>query len=115
MRANRWFQGATDQDNDQRDPSHFRCNVRKRAKGKDTLTHRLAGGLQRNNGYHAFLWYEILHVEMGRFGMYPFAQILQDKIARFLFELHDKEFQTVNLPARILKNFKEFYSFNMVE
>ena len=57
-----------------------------------------SGARQRNIGYEALLWYEILSGEVRGLGTYPFAQILPDKIARFLFDFHHKEFRSLELP-----------------
>ena len=78
--------------------SDIRCNIWERAKVRKNITHRLSSGSQRNIGYYALLWYEILHGEVGPFGTYTFSQILPDKIARFLFEFHGKEFRALGLP-----------------
>jgi hypothetical protein len=67
-------------------------------KGQEKHTHSLAGGGAHNLSYYAFLWYEVLHGDMDPFGHYPYAQILPDKIAGFLYEFHDSEFRTLGLP-----------------
>ncbi len=104
MRADRWFQDSPGDDDQHRESSsHIGCNILKQAKDRENRTHRLAGEGTHNLGYYAFeaafLWYEILHGDIGQFGTYSLAQILPDKIARFLFEFHASDFQTLGLPA----------------
>ena len=62
------------------------------------MTHRLESGAKRNVGFDSLLWYEILRNEVGSYGKYSFASILPDKIARFLFKFHGKEFRTLDIP-----------------
>ena len=103
LRADRWFQSA-----DVDGGSHsgcgrpacevISCTIWERAKIRRNMTHRLASGARRDVGYHSFLWYEVLHNEVGAYGMYSFALILPAKIARFLFEYHCKEFRTLGIP-----------------
>ncbi len=100
--ADRWFQSADDADDGHGSQSRacegISCNIWERAKIRTNMTHRLASGSRRDVGYDAFLWYEVLHNEVGAYGVYSFASILPDKIARFLFEYHCKEFQTLGIP-----------------
>jgi hypothetical protein len=78
----------------------FTRTVREGEDVRKNITHRLSSGSQRNIGYYqyALLWYEILHGDVGLFSTYTFSQTLPDKIARFLFEFHGKEFRALGLP-----------------
>jgi hypothetical protein len=51
-----------------------------------------------NLGYHAFIWETILHGNAGEFGKYTILKYLQDKIARFLYEYHDSDYISLELP-----------------
>ena len=76
----------------------FTRSVREGEDVRKNITHRLSSGSQRNIGYYALLSYEILHGDVCPFGTYTFSQILPDKIARFLFEFHGKQFRALGLP-----------------
>ena len=100
LRASRWFRSDAEHGGTQRSTqANISCNIWERAKVRRNITHRLISGARhRNIGYEAVLWYEILFGEVRGLGTYPFAQILPDKIARFLFEFHHKEFRSMELP-----------------
>ena len=51
-----------------------------------------------NLGYHAFVWETILHGNAGEFGKYTILKYLPDKIARFLYEFHDSDYASLDLP-----------------
>ena len=62
------------------------------------LVHNLAGGGSHNLGYHAFIWETVPHGNAGEFGKYTIQKYLQDKIARSLYEYHNADFLSLDLP-----------------
>jgi hypothetical protein len=60
--------------------------------------HNLAGGGSHNLGYYAFMWETILHCNAGEFGKCTILNYLPDKIAQFLYEYHDSDFLSLDLP-----------------
>ncbi len=73
-------------------------NIWNRAKVRQYLTHKLAGGGNHNSGYHAFRWDSMLHGNAGEFGKYAVLSVLPAKIALFLYEYHDTSYISLGLP-----------------
>jgi hypothetical protein len=60
--------------------------------------HNLVGGGSHNLGYHAFIWATILHGNAIESGKYPILKYLPDKIAQFLYEYHNSDYLSLELP-----------------
>ena len=100
LRADRWYQHAPESaaTSTSGDFAGIRINIWNRAKVRRFLLHSLAGGGSHNLGYHAFVWETILHGNAGEFGKYTILKYLPDKIARFLYEYHDSDYVSLELP-----------------
>ncbi len=100
LRADRWYQQAPDSEpkSTSGDFAGIRINIWNRARVRRFLIDSLAGGDSHNLGYHAFIWETILHGNAGEFGKYTILKYLPDKIARFLYEFHDTDYVSLDLP-----------------
>jgi hypothetical protein len=100
LRADRWYQyaPASDSKSTSGDVAGIPINIWNRAKIRRFLIHSLAGGGSHSLGYHAFIWETILHGSAGEFGEYTILKCLPDKIARFLYEYHDSDYVSLDLP-----------------
>jgi hypothetical protein len=100
LRADRWYQHAPESEPNSTsgDFAGIRINIWNRARVRRFLIHSLAGGGSHNLGYHAFIWETILHGNAGEFGKYTILKYLPDKIARFLYEYHDSDYVSLDLP-----------------
>ena len=97
LRADRWFQ-QSEEALSSGDFAGIRINIWNRAKIRRFLTHSLSGGGSHNLGYHAMRWETITHGNAGEFGKYAVLKTLPDKIARFLYEFHNEDYLSHNLP-----------------
>ena len=62
------------------------------------LIQNLASGGSHKLGYHAFVWETILHGNADEFGNYTILKYLLVMIARFLYEYHDSDDLSLDLP-----------------
>ncbi len=62
------------------------------------LIHNLADGGSHKLGYHALVWGTILHGDAGEFGNYTILMYLPVTIAPFLYEYHDSDDLSLDLP-----------------
>jgi len=97
LRADRWFQ-QSDEALSSGDYAGIRINIWNRAKIRRFLVHSLSGGGSHNLGYHAMRHDTITHGNAGEFGKYAVLKTLPDKIARFLYEYHNEDYLSKNLP-----------------
>ncbi len=60
--------------------------------------HTLVGSGGLHEGFKALDYRKIKHGDAGKLGNYPILSVLPDKFARFLYELHDFRFSSLDLP-----------------
>ncbi len=62
------------------------------------IVHTLVGGGGQQGGYNALDYRKIKQGNAGPLGTYPILSVLPDKLARFLFEFHSGQFESLMLP-----------------
>ena len=60
--------------------------------------HTLVGGGGLHGGFDALDYRKIRQGDAGPLGIYPILSVLPDKFARFLFEFHAVQFESLDLP-----------------